>query len=161
MAATGMVFDRGVAVVALYKLVRGASALLASVVLAVIVLTGHASGLRDLVEHLSAHWTSGASSQLARYVLRALDAHHVWIVTGALALDGAFTSLEAFALYRGYTWGPWLVVIATSLLLPVEVVAWLHKPTFGRALIGLLNALVAAYLVRRVIREQRHTPRTT
>ena len=26
--------------------------------------------------------------------------------------------LEAFALYRGYTWGPWLVVIATSLLLP-------------------------------------------
>jgi uncharacterized membrane protein (DUF2068 family) len=160
MAAAGM-SDRGVALVALYKLVRGASALLAAVGLAAIVVTGHAQGLQDVVEHLSAHWTTGASSRVAHYVMRALDAHHVWMVTGALALDGAFTLLEAFALYRGYTWGPWLVVAATSLLLPVEAVAWFHKPTFGRALIAVLNALVAAYLVRRAAREQRHTTQVT
>ena len=160
MAATG-ISDRGVAVVALYKLVRGALALLASVALAVIVLSGRAPGLHDLVEHLSAHWTSGASSLFARYLVRALDARHVWIVIGGLTLDGAFTLLEAFALYRGYTWGPWLVVIATSLLLPVEIVAWFRKRTLGRALIGLLNALVAGYLAWRATREQRHAARTT
>jgi uncharacterized membrane protein (DUF2068 family) len=158
MGVTG-ISDRGVALVALYKLVRGGSALLASVVLAVMVLTGRAPGLHDLFEHLSAHWTSGVSSQLARFVLRALEARHVWMVTGALALDGAFTLLESFALYRGYAWGPWLVVGATSLLLPVEAVAWFRRPTFGRALIALLNALVAAYLARRAVREQRHTTR--
>lgn len=151
--------DRGVVLVTVYKLLRGASALLGAAALAVVVITGHAPQLHDLVEHLSEHWTSGVSSRLSAYVLRALEAHHVWIVTAALALDGAFTSLEGFALYRGYTWGPWLVVGATSLLLPFEAVAWLRRPTLGRALLLALNALVAAYLARRALREQRAAAR--
>lgn len=159
MVSDRMPADRGVALVVLYKAVRGGSALLAAVALALIVVSGHARGLHDVVEHLSEHWTTGASSRLAHFVMQALDARHVWMVVGALLLDGAFTSLEGFALYRGYTWGPWLVVVATSLLLPVEIAAWVHKRTVGRALIGLLNALVAAYLARRAVQEQRHSTR--
>jgi uncharacterized membrane protein (DUF2068 family) len=151
--------DRGVVLVTVYKLLRGASALLGAGALVVIVVTGHAPQLHDVVEHMSEHWTSGVSTRLSAFVLRALDARRVWIVTAALALDGGFTSLEGFALYRGYTWGPWLVVGATSLLLPFELWAWLRRPTLGRGLLLVLNALVAAYLARRALREQRAAAR--
>jgi hypothetical protein len=37
--------------------------------------------------------------------------------------DGLFSLLEGWALFHGRWWGPWLVVIGTSALLPFEVVA--------------------------------------
>jgi len=141
--------SRGVLLVAGYKLIRGTSALLAAAALAVIVLTGRAAALHTLVEHLGEHWTSALSTRLLRYILSALDGRHVWIVSGALLLDGSFTALEGFALYRGYRWGPWLVVGASALLLPFEAVAWARAPSVGRALLFCANALVAVYLARR------------
>ena len=158
MSSPSTVSDPGVRWVARYKLVRAAGALSASIALAMVVLTGDARALSDWIEGLSAHWASGVSSRVAAVVVHALDAHHVWIVTGALALDGALTSLEAFALYRGYVWGPWLVVAATSLLIPFELHALLQKPTLGRALLLAANLFVAVYLARRALREHRHTP---
>jgi uncharacterized membrane protein (DUF2068 family) len=50
---------------------------------------------------------------------------------------------------------PWLVVIATALLLPWEIWHLFRHPAWGRVAIVVINLAVVAYLVLGVIREQR------
>ncbi|MET0389791.1 MAG: DUF2127 domain-containing protein [Polyangiales bacterium] len=151
--------DRGVRMIAGYKLVRGGVSLVAGLVLALCARLGWTAGIHDTIDRVRAHWTSGVAIEVADLVMSALDAKYIWISVGGLLLDGCLTTLEGFALVRGYSWGPWLVVIATALFLPFEAVAWFHQPTFGRALIFVLNAAVAGYLALRV-RARRPLPAT-
>jgi uncharacterized membrane protein (DUF2068 family) len=136
-----------------YKLARASLALLASAVLLVLALTGRAQSLRDIADELREHATSGVSSHLAAFLVTAVAPRHLWIAIVGLALDGAVTLLEGWALRRGYAWGAWLVVVMTAALLPFELAAFIHKPHVGRALLLLGNLLVAGYLAHRVRQE--------
>jgi uncharacterized membrane protein (DUF2068 family) len=49
---------------------------------------------------------------------------------------------------RGYLWAPWLVVGATSLLLPVELVEIIRHVTLGRVGLFLANSAIVIYLAR-------------
>jgi uncharacterized membrane protein (DUF2068 family) len=73
----------------------------------------------------------------------------------ALLLDGLLTLLEGWALYRGFPWAPWLVVIATGSLLPFEVAALARRLRVGRLLILLVNLAVVTYLGVRAMRQIR------
>jgi len=79
----------------------------------------------------------------------------------ALLLDGVLTLGEGWALYRRFTWAPWLVVIATGSLLPFEVFELGRRPRAGRLLIFLGNLGVVCYLAvraARALRARRATP---
>jgi uncharacterized membrane protein (DUF2068 family) len=141
--------------IVLYKLIRAGLALLASATLAVLALSGRAQSLRDVATQLREHATSGVSSELAALLVNAVAPRHFWIAVVGLALDGSVTLLEGWALRRGYNWGAWLVVVMTAALLPFELVAFVHRPHVGRALLLLGNLLVAVYLAWRVVRERR------
>jgi uncharacterized membrane protein (DUF2068 family) len=147
--------DRGVQLIIAYKLGRGALALLGGVILAIWISAGRTATLQAWADNLNAHWTSGVSSHLAHGLQLAVSGRRVWLVAIGLAFDGSLTMLEGYALQRGYTWGPYLIVIVTSLLLPVEAIAWVHRPTIGRACLFVLNAAVAGYLAWGVLKERR------
>jgi uncharacterized membrane protein (DUF2068 family) len=147
--------DSAVRAIVLYKMVRGGLSVLASAVLAGFVASGGGHKLRDLARMLHEHWTTGVAGHLAELLLHAVDGRHAWVAVLGLFVDGGVTLLEGFALQRGHRWGYWLVVGVAAVFVPFELVAWVHEPTLGRALILLGNVLIAAYLAWRVLREQR------
>jgi uncharacterized membrane protein (DUF2068 family) len=152
--------DPALRVIVLYKLVRGGLSMLAALALAVLIARSSASSLQTFAHALREHWTTGVSGHLAEWLVKVLDVRHAWLAVTGLLLDGLVTSIEGFALQRGYRWGYWLVVLMAAVLVPFELWSWLHKPTLGRALLLLANLSVAAYLARRVLREGQRGTKT-
>ena len=149
--------DPALRVIVAYKLARGGLSIAAAVVLAVLVARGHVPSLHEWAHALREHWTTGVAGELAEKLMHMLDVRHAWLAVIGLALDGGVTLLEGLALQRGYRWGYWLVVAVAAAFVPFELIAWVHKPTIGRALLLIANLAVAAYLARRVMRESSDT----
>jgi uncharacterized membrane protein (DUF2068 family) len=95
--------------------------------------------------HAAAAW----SSALAEWLIGAATERHVFVVALALLLDGVSSCVEGWALHRRYRWSRWLIVGATSCLLPFEGVALARHPSASRTALLLVNALIVIYLVRR------------
>jgi uncharacterized membrane protein (DUF2068 family) len=136
----------------LYKLARGGASVVAALLLAALIARDGTASLQSLARALHEHWTSGVSGHIAAWLLRVLDVRHAWLAATGLMLDGLLTSVEGFALQRGYRWGYWLVVLVAAAFVPFELWSWVLQPTLGRALLLLANLAVAAYLAQRVVR---------
>jgi uncharacterized membrane protein (DUF2068 family) len=63
--------------------------------------------------------------------------------------------IEGIALVRGYDWAGYLVVIATSSLVPFEIYETARKFTALRVSLLVLNVCIVAYLI--MVLRQRHT----
>jgi uncharacterized membrane protein (DUF2068 family) len=55
--------------------------------------------------------------------------------------------VEGIGLIRRQRWAEYLTVVATSLLLPVELYELAHRPTAGKAAVLAANVGVVVYLV--------------
>jgi len=135
-----------------YKLARAAGVLAASGLLVALTVTGHAVALDELAERLRHHVTGAWSIALADVLVRAVVPRHLWMLAAALALDGTLTTIEGCSLWRGWWWGPWLVVVTTAAFVPFEVLALVRHLAWGRAILLALNVVVALYLARRALR---------
>lgn len=138
-----------------YKWARAATSLLAAAGLLLLTITGHTAALLSIVQALHRHATSEWSVALAASVVKAVTPRHLWIVAGALTVDGAFTALEGWALEHGADWGPWLVTAATCTFIPFETAALVHRVDALRALVLVLNVAIVLYLGRRALRRAR------
>jgi len=148
----------GVRAIVLYKFAKAAGGLLLAVAVMLLVLTGYVTRAHKLVEavhdNLVHHW----SIKLAELVLKSLTAKRLWWVVAALVGDAAISGVEGWALAKGYSWAAWLVVAATSLLLPVEVIELSYRTTPGRVIIFAVNLTIVLYLLKRAMKEhhERH-----
>ncbi len=146
--------ERGLALIIAYKLGKGFLWL----IFAVVLIAGMRMGLEDRLLGLAAHLQHHArawSLDLAKLVVRAASRRGLWTITVALLADGAFSLVEGWALVHGHWWGPWLVVVGTGSLLPLEIVALARHPHAVRALLLVLNALIVWYLARKALRDRR------
>jgi uncharacterized membrane protein (DUF2068 family) len=146
--------ERGVVLIIAYKFVKAGLWL----VLAVVILAMTQIGLGDRLLGLAAHLRLHAhpwSLHLADLVVKASSRRSLHTITVALLADGTLTLVEGWALLHGHWWGPWLVVVATSALLPLEILALVHHPHVVRALVLLVNLAIVAYLARTALRERR------
>ena len=91
----------------------------------------------------------GTSSTAARDALAA----------GAV-LYGALECLEGVGLLWRRRWAEYLVLIATSAFLPVEIDELIRHPTVVKAIALLVNIVIIAYLVRRKKLFLERPPRT-
>jgi uncharacterized membrane protein (DUF2068 family) len=132
----------GLALIVGYKIVKGILELLGGVML---LLWGSAGFAEEIRRHLTEAW----SVALAERLVQASTAQNLFVVVAAVTIDGALALIEGWALHRRYPWSRWLVVGATSIFLPFEVVMLTHHPSAGRALLLLLNLLVVVYLLLR------------
>ena len=119
-----------------------------------VVLNGAADRVGALDGALRAHMTAAWSLRLTDLLARAASARNVALTAGALVLDAALTLCEGWVLYRGLTWGPWLVVITTGSLLPFEVVELARRPRAGRFVILVVNLAIVWYLAARAARRR-------
>ena len=148
--------DTGLRLIILYKMVKGTLGVALSVTLGVLLLLHDGTApLTTFASWIRHHFVGAWSVHLTELVLSLASPSHVTLIASALLIDGLFTLLEGYALRLGHWWGPWLVVIATSTLIPFEIAAFIKHLRVGRALIILVNASVVVYLARRALREHR------
>ena len=82
----------------------------------------------------------------------ALDRNQVALIgAGALAY-GLLEVTEGVGLWFRQRWAEWLTVIATSLLVPLEVWELVHRPSMLKAAGLVVNILIVLYLLRVVRR---------
>jgi uncharacterized membrane protein (DUF2068 family) len=151
----------GVRAIVLYKLAKAGGELLLAAVILVLVLTGYVTRAHELAtalrDHLVHHW----SIKLAELMMRSLTATRLWWVVAALVGDAGISGIEGWALAKGFGWAAWMVVAATALLLPVEVIELSYRTTLGRVLLFFVNLGIVLYLLKRAMKEhhERHPHR--
>ena len=147
-------------VIIAYKFGRAALSLIGAVTALVLVLLGFAAPLERYAEAVHHHAVSALAMRLTQWFVTAVEPTHMLVVAAALALDGSVLLVEGWALSRGQKWGVWLVVGASGLPVPFEIVALLRHPALGRVLVLLINGAIVAWLTRHVLRRPR-APATT
>lgn len=153
----------GVRLIVGYKLVKAALEVSLGVALLVAGSAGLAEDLRSAAIHFQHHATAAWSTALAERLVRAATGRHVLVLALASLLDGVFSAIEGWALQRRYRWGRWLVVAATSSLLPFEALALARRLSLVRSALLIVNAWIVGYLVRSNIGaagEGDHAPRS-
>jgi uncharacterized membrane protein (DUF2068 family) len=146
---------RGVRFIVVYKSTKAAvQALLAAAVMALFA-TGSIERTRLLAATLRQHVVHHWSIRLAELVLKTLTGKRLYWLVAALIGDAIISGVEGWALARGHQWGMWLVVAATGLLLPVEIVEMVHRLSLGRVAIFGANLWISSYLLRQALREHR------
>lgn len=146
--------DRGLRLIILYKVVRAIGAIALAITIAILTLTGISARAEVFVTDIHDHATSALSLEISALAVALLKGKHVWIAAGALLLDGGVLVLEAWALIRGWAWGAWLVIAASTALLPFEVVAIVRHESIIRVAILVINLAIVAYLVSRIRRHR-------
>lgn len=143
----------GVRLIVAYKLTKATAFLVLALAIGSMALAGYvqrayalAAALRDHVVH---HW----AIRLAELLMRWLTVGRVWWIVAALVGDAAISVVEGVALARGYTWAAWLVVGATSLLLPVEIIEMAYRTTLARVALFGINLAIVLYLLKRAMKE--------
>lgn len=147
--------DQGVRAIVAYKTIKATAQLGLATVLLCLWPFGLVGHIESAAQMLHAHATHMWARQLSALLLSHVTERALAYLLLALAVDGAFTGFEAFSLRRGYAWAPWLVVLATSLLLPFELFELFKEPQLSRLALLLANAAIAGYLARSAIRERR------
>jgi uncharacterized membrane protein (DUF2068 family) len=142
--------DGGLRLIILYKIIRAIGAIVLALTLAVIALTGIAARVEDWVTQIHDHATSALWLELSAVGVTLLKGERVWIAVGALALDGGVLVLEAWALIRGWAWGTWLVIAASTALVPFEVIAIVRHDSVVRVAILVINLAIVGYLFSRI-----------
>jgi uncharacterized membrane protein (DUF2068 family) len=151
----------GIRLIVLYKMIKGGLEAVGAAVLAFGPALGLDQALLGAIVTLQHHSARAWAVELSRSVSGLLTPGHLRLAAIALLLDSVLTLVEGWGLRRGHWWGPWLVVVASGLLLPFEVVHLLRRPHVGRFMVLLVNALIVGYLAWRVRVERRsHSTRS-
>ena len=136
---------RGLSVVAAYKLGKAAIELLAVVV----VLGLHAVAGADagaLAVRLERHWLHGFGAVLA-YLMRVMaQAGDARLVVVALGGDAVTSAIEGILLWRGNRWARWVVLVATGLPLPWELILLVRQPSIARLALLLTNLAILGWV---------------
>ncbi len=76
--------------------------------------------------------------------------------TGILALIYAIVLLvEGVGVWKQQRWAEWLMICATSSLIPLELMHMIHKPSMFKCIVIVVNAAIVWYLWRTL---KRHRP---
>jgi uncharacterized membrane protein (DUF2068 family) len=153
-----MTSDRptGVRLIIAYKWLKALLQVGIAVMLVVGARRGLSTQLASLATGLRAHaahaWSAAAADALVRFVARP---HDLVLVAAALATDAVVSIIEGWVLFWGYSWGPWVVVGATSSIIPFEIVALARHFSPTRFALLAVNVAIVVYLVRRVMSGRR------
>jgi uncharacterized membrane protein (DUF2068 family) len=142
----------GLRLIILYKAVKAVVQLALAATLVALAAAGEMEWFRELARGMREHVASRWSVELGRIITALTSPRGLRLTELALLLDGSLTAVEGYALWRGYRWGAWLVVIASGLPLPLEVHAILRTHRASRVALAVVNAAVVVYLARRIAR---------
>ncbi|MBI5586760.1 MAG: DUF2127 domain-containing protein [Deltaproteobacteria bacterium] len=79
-------------------------------------------------------------------------------ITIILFAFGVLNLIEAWGLHRRQRWGEWLTVIATSLLIPIEIYEITISVTVFKVFLLVMNVIIVYYLAKHkeLFKKKRH-----
>lgn len=130
-----------------YKLLKAAVEAVVGLLLVALLLRGTEAGAATLAQILLDHVSRAWALQAATAIVLTGTTGHVKLAAAGAFADAALSAVEGLALRAGRPWAPWLVVVATGALLPLELIEAIRRPGWLR--IGLLavNLAVVVYLL--------------
>lgn len=146
----------GLAVIAVFKAVKGLLLLLVGLGLLRLVHAEIATLFSLLIEALHLH----ADSRLIHALVLKVDAlqPHSVLVAGIVSVGYAGMLLvEGIGLWLELSWAAYLTVLSTSLLLPFEFYEVIEQVSFLRIGVLLVNLAIVLYLISQL---KRHTMRS-
>jgi uncharacterized membrane protein (DUF2068 family) len=147
----------GLKLIVAYKFLKGSGELGVALILFALSAAGH-DLLHQLALEVRRHLVGPFGLHLSKLLDYLAEPSHLHVLMLALVLDGLLSGFQGWALFAGYRWGRWLVVIFTGALIPLELVELARHPTAGRVAILVLNLTVVLYLVFRVRRQSASAP---
>ena len=159
---TARTHHTGLAVIAVFKVVKGVLLLLVGLGLLKLVHAEIATLFSLLIEGLHLN----ADSRLIHALVLKVDAlqPNSVLLAGLVSLGYAGMLLvEGVGLWLEFTWAAYLTVVSTSLLLPFELYEVIEQVSVLRIGVLLLNLAIVAYLVSQLRRHtlRSRTPRPT
>jgi uncharacterized membrane protein (DUF2068 family) len=151
----------GLEAIIVYKLTKSVAQAVLGIGGLWLLLSGTEAGAATIAEFLLEHFTGAWALHAATLLVKAASARRLKILVFALLGDSLLSAVEGLALRAGRWWSPWLVVIATALLLPWELWRLFRHPRWGRLLLLAVNLAVVAYLLVTVVREHRAASQST
>jgi len=141
--------------IVLYKVVKATVALSIGAILLVLWPFGLPEWIEHLAVRLRHHFIEAWAVHIADWLVRHTSRHRIELSIAALFIDGVLTGVEGWSLRRRYWWGPWLVVVATGSLLPVEAYEFFRHMHLGRAVLFIVNLAIVLFLSRHAWRAHR------
>lgn len=124
-----------------------------------VYLIGHAgANFGSIANHVARSVELDPRRPFVRHLIARLGAlrRHEVRVFGVGALGyGVLELVEGVGLWLEQRWAEWLTVVATSLLIPLEVYELVRRPTILKAVGIAVNVLIVIYLIRVVRRRTR------
>jgi uncharacterized membrane protein (DUF2068 family) len=134
--------------IAIFRLAKALVLLLLGLGALRLIHPGVGDALRSWFGALPFVTEHAAVNRLAATVTRLPPTRIGELAVAAFAYAGLFTT-EGIGLLLGKRWAEWLTVIATASFIPFEIVEVVHKVTFVRISMVVVNAAIVAYLMWR------------
>ena len=153
---TARTHHTGLAVIAVFKVVKGVLLLLVGLGLLKLVHAEIATLFSLLIEGLHLN----ADSRLIHALVLKIDALQPNSVLLAALVSLGYAGMllvEGIGLWLEFTWAAYLTVVSTSLLLPFELYEVIEQVSVLRIGVLLLNLAIVAYLINQL---RRHTLRS-
>ena len=141
---------RGLEVIAGFKFLQATTLILAGLGAFGLMNPGVSDAAGDWIERLAAGNGQRFAVEAAARILPIFNAatprHFAAFGLGALLYATVFL-IEGIGLWRGKKWAEYLTIGVTASLLPVEVMALVHRVTLVRIATLVINTLVIVYLL--------------
>jgi len=141
---------RGLEVIAGFKFLQATTLILAGLGSFGLMNPAVSDAAGDWIERLAAgngqRFAVGAAARILPIFNAATPRHFAAFGLGALLYATVFL-VEGIGLWRGKKWAEYLTLGVTASLLPVEVMALVHRVTLVRIATLVINTLVIVYLL--------------
>ena len=141
---------RGLEVIAGFKFLQATTLILAGLGAFGLMNPGVSEAAGDWIERLAAgngqRFAVAAATRILPIFNAATPRHFAAFGLGALLYATVFL-VEGIGLWRGKKWAEYLTIGVTASLLPVEVMALVHRVTLVRIATLVINTLVIVYLL--------------
>ncbi len=144
----------GVRAIAIYEAVKGIIGLLAGFGLLTLLNRDLADFAEDLVAILHLNSEGRLAHRIVETIAK-LNTSNIKIFFVIAFIYAAKQFVEAYGLWRLRAWAEWLAIFSGVIYIPVEIYELIHKPTFTRAGILIVNIAVVLYLYS-FRKEQKH-----
>lgn len=144
----------GVHIIAIFEAVKGVIGLIAGFGILSLINRDIADFAEDLVGFLHLNSEGRLAHKIVETITK-LDSSNIKIFFILSLFYAAKCFVEAYGLWRLRAWAEWLAIISGSLYIPIEIYELIHKPTFTRAGVLIVNIAVVIYLYS-FRKEQKH-----
>jgi uncharacterized membrane protein (DUF2068 family) len=137
--------SRWIQVIGGFKLLKG----LLFVLLGIGALRLVHKDIVDLLTRWLLNWHFDPESRLVNLILdkaALIDEHRMKVISIAIFCYAALDFIEGTGLVLKKTWAEYLTLILTASFLPWEFFEILHRPSWTKAILTLINVLVVVYL---------------